>query len=113
MNRRDFMRLGAAGIAAASWPSTVKANAAAVDVVELSIAEMQERMSSGSLTALQLVNAYIRRIEDLDHSSPNITSVIEINPDARDIARALDAERGSTGPRGPLHGIPILFERQY
>ena len=67
-------------------------------------------MANGSLTALGLVNSYLSRISQFDKAGPKITSVIETNPEARDIARQLDAERQSSGARGPLHGIPILLK---
>ncbi len=63
-----------------------------------------------SLTAEAAVRAYSERIRALDHGGPRLGSVIEINPDAEDIARELDAERRATGPRGPLHGVPILLK---
>jgi len=55
-----------------------------------------------------LVGAYLARIADLDRSGPLLHAVIELNPDAPAIAAALDAEARTRGPRGPLHGVPIL-----
>lgn len=80
------------------------------DIVEVGIAELQGRMARGELTARQLVQKYIDRIARLDQSGPTVNSVLEINPDALAIADALDAERAAKGPRGPLHGIPILLK---
>ncbi|MGC8780872.1 MAG: amidase family protein, partial [Anaerolineae bacterium] len=77
---------------------------------ELTILEMQERMAAGQLTARELAEAYLARIAALDRAGPQLNSVIEINPDAAEIADALDAERAAHGPRGPLHGIPILIK---
>ncbi|MEO7296375.1 MAG: amidase family protein, partial [Candidatus Limnocylindria bacterium] len=67
-------------------------------------------MTSGSLTARVLVDAYLGRIDRVDRQGPSIRSIIEINPDARAIATALDEERRERGRRGPLHGIPILVK---
>ena len=53
---------------------------------------------------------YLRRIAEIDRTGPTLNAVIEINPDALEIADALDAERRARGPRGPLHGIPILIK---
>ncbi len=77
---------------------------------ELTIFEIQERMAVGQLTARGLTEAYLARIAMLDQVGPQLNSVIEINPDAVEIAAALDTERAERGPRGPLHGIPILIK---
>ncbi len=77
---------------------------------EATIAELQTWMTEGQLTAHALVDMYLRRIDALDRSGPTLRAVIEVNPDARDLADALDGERASAGPRGPLHGIPILIK---
>jgi amidase len=77
------------------------------DVVEKSIRELQRAMQSGATTSRALVEAYQKRIGDMDH---DLRSVLELNPDALAIADALDAERKSKGVRGPLHGIPILIK---
>ena len=77
---------------------------------ELTVADLQQSMTSGKYTARQLVDLYSRRIDEIDRRGPTLRSVIVVNPDARSIADALDAERKSKGPRGPLHGIPILIK---
>lgn len=82
---------------------------AAGSLEEASIAELQAAMESRRLTAAQLVQFYLERIDRIDDRL-GLNSVIQVNPDARGIARALDAERRESGPRGPLHGIPILLK---
>ncbi|MBA2288174.1 MAG: amidase [Ktedonobacteraceae bacterium] len=77
---------------------------------EATIVELQAAMSAGTLTAEQLTEFYIERIHTLDQQEPQLNSVLEINPDALAIARALDQERGAKGARGPLHGIPVLLK---
>ncbi len=77
---------------------------------EQSISELQAQMQAGTLTARALVERYLNRIERLDRNGPALNAVMEINPDALTIADALDAERASQGPRGPLHGIPVLLK---
>ncbi len=77
---------------------------------ELTISDLQAQMRSGALTARQLAVRYLEHIDALDRHGPMLTSVIEINPDALVIADALDAERQASGPRGLLHGIPILIK---
>src|SRR5262245_1176943 len=77
---------------------------------EATAAQLQDAMTSGRYTAHQIADMYLRRIEEIDRNGPTLRSVIEINPDALAIADALDAERKAKGPRGPLHGIPILIK---
>ncbi len=77
---------------------------------EVTISELQEEMARGNITARQLTEMYIERIQTLDQHGPTLKSVVEINPDALDIAQQLDQERAANGPRGPLHGIPILLK---
>ena len=80
---------------------------AAFPYEEATAAELQARMQAGLLTARGLTEAYLARIGSLD---PQLQSVLEVNPDALAIADALDAERKAKGPRGPLHGIPVLVK---
>jgi amidase len=77
---------------------------------EAPIAELQERMTMGRVTARQITDAFLQRIDEIDRRGPELRSIIEINPDARSIADALDRERRERGPRGPLHGIPIVIK---
>jgi amidase len=77
---------------------------------EATIDELQSAMTRGSQSAVSLVKAYLHRIHEIDRNGPAINSVIELNPDAVEIARALDRERKARGPRGPLHGIPVLIK---
>jgi amidase len=78
--------------------------------LEASVSGLQAEMSAGRLSARALTAAYIERIRSLDQLGPAISSVLELNPDALDIAEALDQERRASGPRGPLHGIPVLVK---
>lgn len=80
------------------------------DYLEYDIAQLQAAMDSGDLSARELADYYLMRIAAVDHSGPELHSIIEINPDARTIADALDIERRDQGPRGPLHGIPVVLK---
>jgi len=80
------------------------------ELEEATIAELQQRMESGRATARSLAEQYVARIDAIDRGGPALRSVLELNPDALAIADRLDAERRSRGPRGPLHGIPILLK---
>ena len=77
---------------------------------EWTIAELQEKMETGELTARRLAELYLARIEAVDKEGPYLNSIIELNPDALDIADALDDERQSGKIRGALHGVPILIK---
>lgn len=102
------------GLRGSSAPP-VQANATpdgvpAFELDEATVADLQARMAAGKLTARRLTEAYLGRIEALDRQGPQLRSVIETNPEALAIAEALDAERARKGPRGPLHGIPVLLK---
>ena len=77
---------------------------------EATLADLRVGLDRGGFTSRDLVQAYLRRIETLDRKGPSLHSVIETNPDALNIADALDRERQAKGPRGPLHGIPVLLK---
>jgi len=77
---------------------------------EMTIDAMQQAMTQGTQTARGLTELYLARIEALDKKGPALGSVLETNPDALTIADALDKERKEKGPRGPLHGIPVLIK---
>ena len=83
---------------------------ASFELDETDIAQMQSWMATGRYSSRQLTELYIQRIEQLDRKGPSLSSIAEVNPDALTIADALDRERKATGPRGPLHGIPIVVK---
>jgi amidase len=67
-------------------------------------------MKSGKFTARSLAEKYSARIDEIDKRGPAVNAIIELNPDAFSIADELDHERKAKGPRGPLHGIPVLIK---
>jgi amidase len=99
-SRRDFLYAAAALTAA-------RASAETFNIEEATFAELEAGLKGGQFTSVALVEQYSARIADIDKK---INSVIELNPDAASIAAALDRERKEKGPRGPLHGIPILIK---
>src|SRR5438093_4069174 len=112
MDRRDFLRRGA--IAGSAAVTTTNRNIAFVQQVfeleESTIADLQRGMQEGRWTARTISEAYLARIEQLDQQGPALHSILETNPDALAIADELDRERRAKGPRGPLHGIPVLLK---
>src|SRR6185295_13280399 len=77
---------------------------------EKTVADLQDAMESGSLTSEQITHLYLDRISALNNDGPRLRAVIETNPEALALAAALDQERHDHGPRGPLHGIPVLLK---
>ncbi len=67
-------------------------------------------MAAGKETAVSLTKKYLRRIDELNLRGPALRAVLETNPDALAIAHNLDHEQKAKGPRGPLHGIPVLIK---
>jgi amidase len=77
---------------------------------EVTIDQLQKKMAGGELSARKIAEAYIARIKQIDQAGPELRSVVEINPDALDIADSLDAERKAGKVRGPMHGVPVLIK---
>src|SRR6266699_3528406 len=77
---------------------------------EATVAQLQAEMASGELTSEELTQEYIARINGLDSHGPGVNSVIELNPDALQMARHADALRRRGVVLGPLHGIPVLLK---
>jgi amidase len=77
---------------------------------EITVAQLQAGMKSGQYTSQSITEKYLARIDAIDKTGPTLKSVIETNPDALSVAADLDAERKAKGPRGPLHGIPVLIK---
>ena len=96
--------------AAPNGPTQAAPPAAAFPLEESTVRQLQEAMASGRYTSRQLVELYIRRIDAIDKAGPALRSIAEINPDALRIADQLDAERRQRGPRGPLHGVPVVIK---
>ncbi|GJN69910.1 hypothetical protein PLICBS_003962 [Purpureocillium lilacinum] len=77
-------------------------------LLDATLEDLRKGLDTGAFSSLNLVDAYIKRIEEVN---PRLRAVTEINPDARTIAKKLDEERKKGGSNlGPLHGIPILVK---
>jgi amidase len=125
MNRRNFLKnSSAAGVAITSFAvacnttatnkNAEKENASTspedFKLNEITIDELQQKMKSGEYTSRSITEMYLKRINDIDKNGHAINAVIELNPDALNIADGLDNERKSGKVRGPLHGIPVLIK---
>ncbi|PYX75432.1 MAG: amidase [Acidobacteria bacterium] len=121
-SRRKFLQSAVnASAAAAVYPALgaareitpakpVTSDVKPFELDEITLPELQDGMKSGKFTARALVEKYTARIDEIDKRGPAVNAIIEVNPDAFAIADALDQERKAKGPRGPLHGIPVLIK---
>src|SRR5256885_1874817 len=94
-------------------PSTVVArnnDAAPTAYNEFTVTQLQAEMADGRLTSVKLTQFYLDRISALDQSGPNVNSVIELNPDALQLAQSSDKRRAKGKTLGPLDGIPVLLK---
>lgn len=125
MNRRDFITTSSLGIIGFNilnnagfnsysyYKKTINSIVQVFDhfeLSELSISELQDQMKTGKYSSESITKIYLNRIENIDKKGPKINSIIELNPDALNIAKRMDRERKSGKIRGPLHGIPILIK---
>jgi amidase len=139
MNRRKFLRNGslaaAAAVTVAGTAATVltgcgggkdqsKTNAAdsaelaaaaasgrdEFEFSEFTIAEFQAALKAGTISSVKLTELYLRRISEIDQGRHDLLSVIEVNPEAMQLAEQMDKERKEGKLRGPLHGIPIMIK---
>ncbi|GAB3769956.1 amidase [Spirosoma horti] len=124
MNRRNFIKSSSvASVSAASLTvaacNTPKKTSTENDTQpftdefelnELTIGDLQKKMQSGQASSATITQLYLDRIQAIDKNGPGLNAVIEVNPDALTIAKAMDEERKSGKNRGPLHGIPVLIK---
>jgi amidase len=114
--RRSFLQSSSAALLALGVTGRLtraQSGTGAFDVTEKSISELYAALASGRVTSAQLVELYLNRIAAYDQAGPRLNAVISINPNAAADARALDVERMMRGPRGPLHGIPVLLKDNF
>jgi amidase len=125
MNRRSVLTLGlvAGASCAAELTGCARAGGGQVaapgappppgphpELEEATIAELADKLQRREVSSVDLIDRYLARIGALDRSGPLLKSVLELDADARATAQKLDEERRTRGPRGPLHGIPILVK---
>ena len=122
LSRRQFVELGSLAAAAAALPGIGRRGTDAAPPFELppdqqdfalaetTVADLQDAMRSGKLTARSITQAYLDRIRATNLESPTLRAVLETNSDALAIADQLDAERKQGKVRGPMHGIPVIVK---
>jgi Asp-tRNA(Asn)/Glu-tRNA(Gln) amidotransferase A subunit family amidase len=110
MRRFSHLALLVAGMSGVPAPG----GAQDFDVIETTIADIHRAYRAGTLTARQLPELYIRRIEAYDRSGPSFNAITRIHPRALEIADSLDRIFRETGNlAGPLHGIPVVVKENY
>ena len=125
MNRRKFIistsvaAVASTALASTSFPLQAKEKAKPkfdeifvddFELNEITIDQLQEKMSKGQLSSKNLTEMYLKRIDQMDKQGPFLNAVIELNPDAIKIAEQMDSERKSGKIRGKMHGIPVLIK---
>ena len=116
MHRRSLLKLAAAAaLTGCTRGEQARATAgrnvpSSFELEETTIAQLQQQMRGGALTAVAIVEKYLARIDEIDRRGPALHAMLEINPDALSIARQLDDERRNGRIRGPLHGIPVVIK---
>ena len=122
ISRRGFLKTGiSGGVLMAALPGEILGGETspppppppgvqASELDEKTIGDLADGMKSGRYTARSIAESFTAQIEAIDRHGPILRSVIELNPDALSIADELDRERKEKGPRGPLHGIPVLIK---
>jgi len=126
MKRRTFVTQSTAAVASVAAISTLACatdvntknaspgmmpeSADEFELNEITIQELQAKMANGEYTSEAITNMYLQRIEAIDKHGPKLNAVIELNPDALSIAKAMDEERKAGKVRGPMHGIPVLIK---
>ncbi len=103
------VRLLAVGMALMSATTLAES----IPLASATIADLNAAFKAGTLTSEQLVTRYLARIEAYDNQGPKINAVITLNTEALALARALDQERKTKGPRSPLHGIPVVLKDNF
>ena len=116
--RRRFLNLAAAGAAAPALLTRCRSNQSpsllrtrtGFELEESTVAQLQEAMRSGRLSARSITEMYLNQIQELDRRGPVLRAIIEVHPDALEVAERLDEERREGHVRGPLHGIPVILK---
>ena len=110
-SRRAFLK--SAGGLVALGGAARSLTAASFDPFDKSVRDLQRAMTAGHVSSAQLVRFYLDRIVAYDQMGPSVNAVLYVNPNAAAEAQALDVERARRGPRGPLHGIPVLLKDNF
>ena len=108
IERRGFLELGltAAGTLGRGSVRSATQAPGSFELEEMTVARLREALTAGRFASEALAQMHLSRI---DRQGSAVNSIIELNPGALSVARVLDQGRKAKGPRGPLHGIPVLL----
>ena len=90
--------------------STVGNVDTASPITDLSAVELTAAIRAGELSAVEVTQAHLDRIEQLNRKGPTLRAVLQVNPQALAEAEALDRQHRDSGPTGSLHGVPVLIK---
>lgn len=121
MKRRNFIQLSAItgaipflSLKACASPNNEPEDQSSEEIPfsleEWTVEMLREAMESGKYSSREICELYLTRIKEKDQGENGLNSVIEVNPDALEIAESLDQERSEGNVRGPLHGIPVMIK---
>ncbi|KAE9396784.1 amidase signature enzyme [Gymnopus androsaceus JB14] len=80
------------------------------DLYEAGVVQLQAGLDAGRFSSVDLVSAYLGRIEEVNLKGAELRAVLEVSPGALEVAAQLDEERRANGKRSMLHGIPVLLK---
>jgi Asp-tRNA(Asn)/Glu-tRNA(Gln) amidotransferase A subunit family amidase/uncharacterized protein YjbI with pentapeptide repeats len=110
LSRRELRRSAFVALLSSLFATAASAQPGKFTLSEATVADINRAFDEGVLTSERLVQLYLNRIAAYDDAGPVLNTMITLNPAALDTARALDAERRATGPRSPLHGVPVVIK---
>ena len=113
MNVKKLVWAGMLIVSVSLWPIRAMSQAQTFHLQETTIDAVHNAYKAGQLSAHQLVELYLKRIDAYDKKGPAINSVITTNPKALEEADRLDAAFKRSGLTGPLHGIPVIVKDQF
>jgi len=79
-------------------------------IIGSTLPDIVAALDSGEITSVELVQQYLGRIDAIDRQGPSLQAILSLNPDAQELAQALDDMRAEGNSLGALHGVPILLK---
>lgn len=113
VNRRAVFRFAAASAVAAvpaSQAAAMSFGAAHDELAELTATDLRQMLDDREISSAELVDACLGRIDAIDQHGPTLNAMLELSPDAHADAVRLDNERRAKGPRGLIHGLPVVLK---
>jgi Asp-tRNA(Asn)/Glu-tRNA(Gln) amidotransferase A subunit family amidase len=80
---------------------------------EATVRTVHAALAAREITCVQLVQAFLDRIDAYDRKGPSLRAIIAINPRALDTAAEMDRQRASGSALPPLHCIPVILKDNF